>query len=64
MNNVRRIALVLLLSLVPALSPARADEASRLAELDAFWTDVARCVKELDSQGYESTEAEWKALAK
>ena len=34
---------------------SRADEPSRLAELDAYWADVARCVKEGDFKGYEAS---------
>jgi hypothetical protein len=55
MKNLRRITLVLFLSLASGLFVSRADESSRLAELDAYWADVARCVKAGDFQGYEAS---------
>lgn len=31
------------------------DESARLAELDAYWAEVSRCVKEGDFEGYTAT---------
>jgi hypothetical protein len=46
-------ALVLLPLLFGSL--AAADEGARLAELDAFWTEVSRSVREGDFEGYAKT---------
>lgn len=32
-----------------------ADDAARLAELDAYWAEVSRCVREGDFEGYRAT---------
>lgn len=44
-------ALILLVAIVPA----PADEAGRLAELDAYWAEVSRTVREGDFEGYKAT---------
>lgn len=55
MNNLRRIILLFALCLLPILATTRADEPARLRELDAYWNEVARCVKDGDFSGYEAT---------
>lgn len=55
MYNLHRMVLFFFLTLSLGLSTARADETSRLAEVDAYWAEVARCVKEGDFQGYTAT---------
>ncbi|MEI6235120.1 MAG: hypothetical protein WCT04_18845 [Planctomycetota bacterium] len=55
MPKTHRIKSILFLTLVSGIFISRADEASRLAELDVYWADVARCVKEGDFKGYEAS---------
>jgi len=55
MKTITRVAAVLLSSLAFALSATAADEKVRLAELNAFWAEVSRTVKEGDFVGYSAT---------
>ncbi len=55
MKTITRLAAVLLSSLTFALSAPAEDEKARLAELDAFWVEVSRTVKEGDFVGYSAT---------
>jgi hypothetical protein len=49
-----RLIPCLALALVAVL-PARADEAARLAELDAYWAEVSRSVRTGDFEAYRAT---------
>lgn len=55
MKNTHTVALFLFLLMLPGISLTRAEESLRLGELDAYWKDVVRCVKEGDFQGYEAS---------
>jgi hypothetical protein len=48
-------SLLCLLILLSAHSAVRADEKSRLLELDAYWKEVSRAVTEGDFDGYKVT---------
>lgn len=52
MKTILRLAVTLLIFLSAS---AFADEAARLAELDKFWAEVSRTVKEGDFEGYSAT---------
>lgn len=52
MHTLRKFPLILILLLALV---TRADEPARTGELDAYWKEVARCVKEGDFRGYEAT---------
>jgi hypothetical protein len=49
----KHLVLILILMFVSAV--AHGAEEDRLAELDAYWAEVSRCVKEGDFKGYEKT---------
>jgi hypothetical protein len=55
MKTIRTMPWLLFICLCVGFGAARADEATRIAELDAYWKDVARCVKEGDFKGYEDS---------
>ena len=53
----RRLALIpgILLGALLSTPPASADDGKRTQELDQFWAEVSRTVKEGDFEGYEAT---------
>ncbi len=55
MKSVSIIGKVLLASLLGAQGAFAADEKDRLVELDAYWAEVSRAVREGDFEGYKAT---------
>jgi hypothetical protein len=56
MNKVHALFLILTLAVLSGCSKElQLDESGRIAELDAYWAEVSRCVKEGDFDGYKAT---------
>jgi hypothetical protein len=55
MKSTRQLLIFLLLLLFCTQSELPADEKARLTELDAYWAEVSRAVREGDFDGYKAT---------
>ena len=56
MNKVFALFLILTLTVLSGcMEELELDDSSRLEELDAYWAEVSRCVKEGDFNGYKAT---------
>jgi len=56
MKAIRFLVILGVIAVLPAdAQKAEPDETARLAEMDAYWTEVSRCVNEGDFDGYKAT---------
>jgi hypothetical protein len=55
LTRISRILLILTLAVPAAFAAEAKNEKARMAELDAYWAEVSRCVKAGDFAGYQAT---------
>jgi hypothetical protein len=56
MNKIYTLFLILTLTVLSGCSSnLQLDESTRIAELDEYWAEVSRCVREGDFDGYKAT---------